>query len=75
MTDMIEEYATKLWLRTTTRAEALEMYKAATAEYERRKTAATNAIRAKLGNPKWSPRSWVVLDIGKPPENPTTVRF
>jgi len=75
MTDILREYADKLWLRTTTRDEAIAMYKKATAEYEKRKAEATAAIRAKLGNPKWSPRSWVVLDIGKPPENPTTVRF
>lgn len=74
MTDPIAEYEAKLHLRSTGRAEALELYKRALAEYERRKRQTIEATRIKLGNPRWTPRTWVALGF-KPPEHPLASRF
>ncbi len=74
-TDILAEYERKLHLRSTTRAEAIELYREALAEYEKRKREATVAIRVKLKNPEWRPRTWVALGIGKPPSHPLNARF
>ena len=71
----VDEYERFVRLRTTTRAQAVDAYKVALADYETRKAAAITRTRAKLKNHRWHPFSWVALGIGKPPTNPATVGF
>ncbi len=71
MTDILDEYERKLAQLSTTREQALGLYAEALAEYEKRKRAAIEKIRAKLKNPNWHPFSWVALGIGPPPTHPT----
>jgi len=48
----------------------VEAYKRALAEYHERKRAAIAAVRERIGNPGWLPRTWQQLGIGPPPQNP-----
>lgn len=70
-----DDYEHFIRLRTTTRAQAVDAYKVALADYETQKVAAIKQIRQKLKKPHWHPFSWVALGIGKPPTNPATVGF
>ncbi len=71
----LTEYENFIRLKTTTRAEAIAAYEDALSAYEAAKAAAIAQTRAKLGNPRWHPFSWVALGIGRPPTHPLSVGF
>jgi len=52
------------------RAELVEKYQADLAAWKQREQAAIEAVRARIKNPKWRPRTWQHLGIDAPPENP-----
>lgn len=52
------------------RRAATEQYARDLAAWEAKRDAAIVAIRAKLNDPYWQPRSFVALGIGLPPVNP-----
>ena len=54
------------------RADRVAKYEADLAAWREREREAIEKIRARLKNPTWRPRSWHVLDIGPPPENPAS---
>ncbi len=54
------------------RADRVARYEADLAAWREREREAIEKIRARLKNPTWRPRSWHVLDIGPPPENPAS---
>jgi hypothetical protein len=52
------------------RAELIAKYQADLAAWKVRESAAIEAVRQRIGNPRWKPRDWRHLGIDAPPANP-----